>query len=208
MNRPPRDAVEGGVADDAERPDAALLGLVANQERWALAALYDRYGTAVFGWARQRLRDTAEAEEVVQEVFLRVWTRAGGFDPERGEAGGWLFSITRNACTDRLRRGQRDRATQVIARDDTGQPPPGGPVVPAAEETAERAWLGGLTRAAVTHLSVEHRQIVELCYFEHLTQTEAASRLGIPLGTVKSRTFHALRQLRGVLDGWGVHEPA
>jgi RNA polymerase sigma-70 factor (ECF subfamily) len=145
---------------------------------------------------------------VVQEVFLRVWTRANGFDASRGEAAGWLFSITRNACTDRLRRGQRDRATFAEPRDDSIDLPSGAPVVPGSDEVAERAWLGGVTRAAVERLAPEQRKIIELCYFEHLTQVEAATYLGIPLGTVKSRTFHALRQLRGVLDRWGVHETA
>lgn len=174
-------------------PDPELLARIARCDGAALGAFYDRHGGLALAVAARVLGDRAEAEDVVQEVFVRVWSEAARFDPARGTALSWLLSSTRNAAIDRLRRrGARERAVERAAGErDLVTPPPGV----STEDVDERV------RAAVRALPEDQRRTIELAYFDGLTQTQLAARLEQPLGTIKSRIRLGMQKLRAALTG-------
>lgn len=168
--------------------DAELLALVASRGPLAgaaLAELYDRYAPRVYGLAC-RLLPPDQAEEVVQDAFLRVWQASAAFDGTRGSAAGWLYALSRNCCRDAYRRYRRRPHPWPPA-----ELPDGG-----AEDAAERSAEAALLRRRVAALAPPLRQVVELVYFRCLTVREAAAALGIPLGTAKRRLHDALAALR------------
>jgi RNA polymerase sigma-70 factor (ECF subfamily) len=173
--------------------DAALLARVANADRDAFEVLYHRYVRSVFGLALRRLRDRAEAEEVTQEAFTAVWRSAQSYRPERGSAGGWLYTVARNAVVDRLRRNGRTETTAELPELAS---PEGGP-----DEQAEQAYTAWRVHRALEELNTKEREVIELAYWSGLSQSEVASFLGQPLGTVKTRTRSALARLAEVLEG-------
>lgn len=172
--------------------DAALLGRLIARDESALAALYDRHGATAFALALRVVGDRETAEEVVQEGFLSVWRGAATYRPERGTARGWLLSVVRNRAIDVVRaRAARPRTTSsedlvLAAVDDP-------------EQAAIDAVTGTAIRAAVATLPAEQRAAVELAYFAGLSYPEIAARMGVPLGTVKSRLRLALERLRARL---------
>ena len=157
----------------------------------ALRALYALHGGALYGFAVRRLGDPGLAEELVQDVFTRVWRHAGDFDPERASFRTWLYQIARNAAVDMERR--RTVRPSLSPEFDAEEP-----VEP--EEPIERAVLRWQVQAALERLGPDHREVLRLAHFEGLTMREIGERLGIPVGTVKSRTSYALRILRLALD--------
>ena len=168
-------------------PDAQLLlSLVEGDREKAMAELYDRYARRIHGLGLRLLRDAALAEELVQETFVRLWRSAERFDPERGSGRGYLFTLARRAAIDMHRR--RPEATSQIPELDDGDSA-------RYDQLVEELTL----RDALASLPAHHREVLELAYFEDLTQERIGIRLGVPEGTVKSRTYHALRSLRGVL---------
>lgn len=178
--------------------DTQLIEAVARGDRHAFETLYDRYSPAVFGLALKTLREREAAEEAVQEVFWRVWQRAKSFDPGRSFAP-WLFGIAHNYCIDELRR--RRARPQPVYEDDEH------PVLSSIAEptdVAEAALSSEQRRivlGALQQLPVEQRQALELAYFGGLTQQEIATRLGNPLGTIKTRMRLGLQKLRSILQG-------
>jgi len=182
-SRPARDA-----------SDVELMRAVAAGDRDAVGELYDRHASAVYGMAMSLLRDPALAQDVSQEAFVRLWTRAGGFDAERGTPLGWLLSVTRHLCLDELRRQRRasDRAERLV-REATVQ------AEGEAELLLQRGWDSDRVRGALAELSALQRQTVELVYFQGYTLAEVAERLTVAVGTVKSRLHSALIGLRGAL---------
>ena len=157
----------------------------------AMRTLYRMYGGELYGFACHQLGDRGQAEDLVQEVFTRVWRHAGDFDPERASFRTWLYRITRNAIVDQRRR----------AAVRPGPPPAEAPDEPAIEDREiETALLRWQVSAALGRLTPDHRQVIQLAYFESLTLREVAERTGLPLGTVKSRAFFALRNLRLAFD--------
>src|SRR5262245_32056420 len=157
----------------AEPADADLVVRIAREDRDALAALYDRHSPHCLALATRILGDRSEGEDVLQEVFVRVWEEPERYSPARGTVGAWLTSTVRSRAIDRLRRrGARERATER-----------------AGEEAPRFAMAPGRPSStvamAVQLLPVDQRQVIELAYFEGLTQTEIAERLALPLGTVK-----------------------
>lgn len=173
--------------------DRVLMARLAGGDRAALAELYDRYGPGVYGLARRMLGDAALAEDVTQEVFLKVWRAAARFDPERGRCATWILHIAHTTAVDAARARQRaapsrfeEQPEEPDLRADT-----------AAE--AEAAILGGQVRAALMRLPAEQREVLELAYFDALTQQQIAARLRLPLGTVKSRIRLGLESLRRFL---------
>lgn len=162
-----------------------LLRSLAAGDAAALGGFYDLYAGLVNALALRILRNTADAEDVVQEVFLQVWRDAGRFDPQRGAPGAWLCAITRTRALDRMRRRMSRREDPVEAA-----PPP--TAVPANVEALA-------VREALQDLSVDQRRALELAYFEGLTHTEIAARLDEPLGTVKTRIRTAMIRLREAL---------
>lgn len=159
----------------------------------AAAALYRAHAGEVYGFALRRLGDRQLAEELVQEVFTRVWQHADGYDRSRSSFRTWLYAIARNAAVDFDRR----RAAR-----------PPGPVDEApgeaVDEPIERAVLRWQVKVALERLSREHRQVIRLAHFEGLALREISDRTGLPLGTVKSRASYALRNLRLALEEMGV----
>lgn len=173
--------------------DAMLLARVANADRDAFEVLYRRYVRSIFGLALRRLRDRAQAEEVTQDAFAAVWRSARSYRPERGAAGGWLYAVARNAILDRMRRNARADISYELPEVES---PEGGP-----DEQAEQSYTAWRVHRALEELNPNERQVIELAYWSGLSQSEVASFLGQPLGTVKTRTRSALARLADVLEG-------
>ena len=157
----------------------------------AVGELYDRYARRIFALGLSALGDRGLAEEVVQETFVRIWRAAGRYDPKRGAPASWIFTIARRVAIDLHR-----RAPCTIA----GEAPDAG----ALDANLEGLVLELTVRDALDALGEQQREILELAYRQGLSQSEVAARLGIPLGTVKSRTFHALRALHAALTERGI----
>ena len=182
-------------AEPSQIPDDDLLHAIARGDETALAACYDRYRLILFGLVLRILHDREEAEDCLQEVFLQVWRRARDFDESRGRAFTWLVTIARSRALDRLRAsGSRLRLTTEAARA------PHEHVGDAAQE-AVRSEEGAIVREALAELAEEQRHALLLAYFEGLTQSEIAERLGDPLGTVKTRMRSGMAKLRELLHG-------
>ena len=184
-------AAEAQPGPAEQAPDTELLVRVAKRDREAFEVLYRRYIRSVFGLALQRLRDRERAEDATQETFAAVWRSAGSYKPERGPAAPWLYAIARNAVVDRLR-----------ARDDMPvEPPDMTSDEPGPADRAESSYVSWRVHRALETLPVREREVVELAYWSGLSQSEVASFLDIPLGTVKTRTRSALAHLADVLEG-------
>lgn len=187
---------EDSVLNDPKSSDQALLERVAGRDSQALADLYDRYAPVALALAGRILGDRSEAEDVLQVVFTRVWTSAGRYDSAKGSPASWLLSWVRNGAIDRLRR--RD-ALQRASLRAMGEAPAGHDGGHADHDGAaeERERL----KQAVDSLPADQRQVIELAYFEGLSQTQIAQRLGEPLGTVKTRVRLGMNKLRQALPG-------
>ena len=176
----------------AHLPDEALLALIARGDDDALAELYDRFGGVAYRLAYRVLPDPALAQDAVQDAFLGAWRTAISYDPERGQASTWLLTLVHRRAVDLVRREDRRRADQLdvapLASTET------------TDETAAVREQRRAVQAALAQLPDEQRQALELAYYGGLTQTELAERLGVPLGTVKSRMFAALGRLRELLE--------
>jgi RNA polymerase sigma-70 factor (ECF subfamily) len=184
--------------DVAHLSDEALIALAARGEEPALAALYDRYGRVAYGLALRVLRDSALAEDAVQEAFLAVWRSAPRYIPERSKASTWILTFVHRRAVDLVRREERRRADQLTDVEAV----PGGMV-------DEEAWLRlerERVQAALRQLPDQQREAIELAYYGGFTQSELAERLGQPLGTIKSRMFTGLARLRELLEEPD-HEP-
>jgi RNA polymerase sigma-70 factor (ECF subfamily) len=170
-------------------PDGELVVRVARGDRGAFETLYRRYVRSVYALALRRLGQRESAEDAVQETFAAVWRSARTYRPERGAAAPWLFSIARNAMVDRL------RARVVLAEPpDTADDGPGPP------DRAERDWLSWRVHRALEALPETEREVLALAYWGGRSQSEIAAQLGIPLGTVKTRTRSGLARLAAELE--------
>jgi RNA polymerase sigma-70 factor (ECF subfamily) len=179
----------------AHLSDEALVALVARGDEDALAELYDRVGRIAYGLALRILRDERHAEDAVQEAFLQVWRSAATFRPERAKASTWVLTLVHRRAVDLVRREER-RQTDPLADD-------AGATVEAAEQTDEAAWLRferERVQTALKQLPDLQREALELSYYGGFSQSELAERLGVPLGTIKSRMFAGLARLRELLD--------
>jgi RNA polymerase sigma-70 factor, ECF subfamily len=181
----------------AEVPDASvrLITEIARGDRDAFARFYDLHAALVHTFALRLLRERGEAEEVVQDVFVQVWRQAESYSAERGTPEAWLITMTRSRGIDKLRsRRRRGEMVRPAESPDRLSEPV---VLESASGPAEaRATLGG----ALSDLPATQRSVLELAYFDGLTQSEIAMRLGEPLGTVKTRMRSGLERLRGVLS--------
>jgi len=183
--------------------DDQLMGRIAEGDAVALEVLYDRYVRQCFGLALRLLQDPPLAEEVVQEVFTKVWTRPGSYSAQKGKFVSWLLSLVHHRCIDELRRSSR---TQVSLED----PVTGSVLDTTADPNSDPAaevWLGEqqrVVRQALEEIAPQQRQVLELAYYGGLSQSEIAARLDQPLGTVKTRTRQGLKSLRVLLGDKGL----
>ncbi len=151
-----------------------------------MASLFDRYSKVVYSVALRVLRDTASAEDVLQEIFMQVWRSPGSFLETKGSLGGWLAVVARNRSIDTLRRRRPTDSVEDIALASPFN---------LADE-AERNNMMERARAVILQLPVEQRKTLEMAFFDGLTHTEIAAMTGDPLGTVKTRIRSALLTLR------------
>jgi RNA polymerase sigma-70 factor, ECF subfamily len=184
-------AFPGAPAD----ADAQLIFRLASGDREAVAELYDRHAPRVLGLAYRILRNSSDAEDVVQEVFSQAWRSAPRYEAARGTVAGWLLIMARTRAIDRLRSRQ--------ARPDSGGEPAADTLPAEAASYPDRLIAdeqAARVRQALIALPHDQRAALELAYFEGLTQTEIAERLQAPLGTVKTRIRTALATLRRSLQ--------
>jgi RNA polymerase sigma-70 factor (ECF subfamily) len=182
------------ATDEHLHNDIALLERIAARDQAAVADLYDRHNRLLFTLILRIVRDRGEAEEVLQEVFLSVWSKADTYNPTLGTPVGWLVRLARNRAIDRL------RTLTVRARAVDGVDEPPAPENP--EEAAARSQEQGRVRCALDALPPEQRELLEEAYFRGLTHSELAEAFALPLGTVKTRVrsgMQALRQHLGVV---------
>ena len=175
----------------------ALIAAIAAGDRDAFSRFYDLTAPMAFGLIRRVLRDPEAAAEVLQEVFWQIWQDAPRYDPKRGSPEAWLVMRAKTRAIDRLRSIRRRDRTFVAPVDES--------VAQRREEPAENPAVvaedRSLVRNALAQLPEAQRRVIELAFFEGLTQSEIATRLGEPLGTVKTRARLGLERLRGVLGG-------
>jgi RNA polymerase sigma-70 factor (ECF subfamily) len=171
-----------------EPDDESLLAAIARGDLEAFHQLYERYAGRVLACARHPCRDAALAEDIAQEVFTAVWTRAGTFRPDRGSAPAWLYTLTRHKLVDHWRRTGKGAETEAL--DELRMPAQG------SEDGDLRLSL----RQALAHASPEQREAIRMAYCNGLTYEETAARLALPLGTLKSRIRLGLRAMREALS--------
>lgn len=179
------------MAPDA-RTDAELLRLIAAGDSAAFEELYRRYARSVLGIALRRTGDRGRAEDATQDTFTSIWRSASRYDPSRGRAAAWLYTVARNAIVDGLRRRP----------DPTVADPPDIPARdPGPADVAESEWVSWRVHRALEMLPEHERSLVELAYWSGMSQSEIAEYVGLPLGTVKTRTRAALGRLAVELEG-------
>jgi RNA polymerase sigma-70 factor, ECF subfamily len=214
---PRTDSAVAGVPEGerplAGRSDAELVQALVQRDERALAELYDRHAATLYRAALMRVGDRQLAEEILQDTYLALWTRAELFDARQGSLAAWLATIARNRAIDRLRgQGRRPPPLPLTAlRPDAEH---GGddelPLHrladrdPSADDPAagiDGAWLRTAVERALAGMPANEREVIRLAYFDELSQSEIAARLAWPLGTVKTRTRRALARLRESLNG-------
>jgi RNA polymerase sigma-70 factor, ECF subfamily len=172
--------------------DAELLARVGARDRAAFEILYGRYVRPVFGLALRRLSDRGHAEDAVQEAFAAIWRSASTYRPERGAPGAWLYTVARNAIVDRVRRAGPAADAELPDLAST-EPDPA--------QQAQDSYVSWRVHRALEELEPREREVIELAYWSGMSQSEVAEYLGIPLGTVKTRTRSGLARLAAVLEG-------
>jgi RNA polymerase sigma-70 factor (ECF subfamily) len=173
----------------AER-DAVLIERTARGDRAAFEELYRRFARPVLAMARRQLGDTGRAEDATQETFAAVWRSARSYRQERGSASAWLYAVARHAIIDRARQRPEPAAE---APDEAASD--AGP-----DERVELNWLAWRVHAALERIPERERVVLELAYWSGLSQSEIASYLDVPIGTVKTRTRAGLARLAALLE--------
>jgi RNA polymerase sigma-70 factor (ECF subfamily) len=192
------------AGEDDNRRDIGLIARIVARDAAAVGELYDRHSRLLFGLILKIIKDRGEAEEMLQEVFMQVWTRADTYNVQLGTPIAWLVRIARNRAIDRL------RANSVRARTIEATPLP-----PPVETPEARAAMSEQERAVIRALEAlppDQRQLIECAYFSGLTQSELAERFRLPLGTVKTRVRTGMtalrRDLQHVVAGIETYEQA
>jgi len=188
---------DGTVAE--QNQDAVLIERIRGGERAAFVAFYDRYSPLLFSVAARVLGERKEAEDVLQEVMLVIWNKSGDYDPQLGTLSSWAVSVTRNKALDRLRaRTRRLRLIEeaaILAEDSDATSYPSANEIVHGRERAE------LLRDAMNELPADQRMAIELAFFTGLSQSDIATRLQQPLGTIKARIRRGMLRLREQLGG-------
>lgn len=197
MSLPP--STENALPDEArDALDRSLLQRMAAGDQAALGALYDRFSRPLYSVAFQVINDAAEAEDIVHDVFMTLWQKAGDYSADRGRAFAWALTLTRNRAIDRLR--SRRRRRELI--DNAAPADLGYDETLSSNDSADDLWLNEKkveVRQAVSALPADQRKALELAYFSGLTQQEIAAKLSEPLGTIKARMRRGLFKLRDLL---------
>jgi RNA polymerase sigma-70 factor, ECF subfamily len=189
-----------GAEDDDAREEAQLVSLIAGGDLCEpMEELYRRYAGKLYWFGLHLLGNAGLADELVQECFLRLWRTAGRFDTSRGTVSAYMFVIGRSIATDLHR---RPSSRPLLPVEDAQVPP--------QPDRADRIVESLMVRDALNSLTPAHRAVLMLCHAEGLTQSQIAQRLGLPLGTVKTRMYHGLRALKAALaqrgfNGWPGH---
>lgn len=191
------EATNPGGGDERSREHAVLLTAMAQGDKAALARLYDLLAKPLYSLAFRVLNDAGEAQDVVQDVFLQMWHKAGAYDTSRGSVFAWAATLTRNRAIDRVR--MRKRRAELLAESAPDLQPA---AVGNDTDSAGSLWLrekAGAVRSALTALAPDQQKAIELAFFSGLTQQEIAARLNEPLGTIKARIRRGLLKLREIL---------
>jgi RNA polymerase sigma-70 factor (ECF subfamily) len=170
--------------------EAELLRAVAAGDERAIERLYDAFGPRLYGFGMRLLGDPSLAEELVQETFVRIWRQARQFDAARGNARTFIFTIARRLAVDLWRRPSSRRIELAPEEPVSGH--------------AEAVVTTVVVSQAMASLTDAHREVLELLHYQQFTQTEAAAALEIPLGTIKTRAYHAVRAMRKALEDHGI----
>ena len=185
-------------SDYKQLRDEELMQRLLHKDKRAFEAIFDRYGDLVYSTSLRVLRDAHLAQDVSQEIFVRLWRKPESYVAERGRFLTWLISVTRNRAVDEIRsRGRRLRHETASPEEQEREFPAGEANDPALN--AQLADQARTVRAALTELPPEQRQVIELAYFGGLTQQEISDRLDQPLGTVKTRIRLGMQKLRAAL---------
>lgn len=181
--------------------ETELMTRVIRQDQQALAELYDRFGGLVFSLARHVLQDAGMAEEITQDIFLKVWQQALTWDESRGKFVSWLMTMTRYTAIDRLRKEQRRPIRTSSSIDDLYD------VIADTEQADESLRLDGETlRVLMMRLPSEQTDLIQLAFFGGLSHSEIANRTGLPLGTVKTRLRLGMQKLKSMWQSSGLGE--
>ncbi len=184
----------GNSPDRAAREHADQLARVAaTKDRQAFAELFDHFAPRVKSFMMRKGATAEQAEDLVQETMIAVWSKAALYAPDRGSVATWIFTIARNLRIDRLR---REKSNQFTDLDDYDAPSDD----PAQDETLRRIQEDGAVAKALAQIPAEQRELLILSYVEDMPQSEIAARLQIPLGTVKSRMRLAYRRMKKMLE--------
>jgi RNA polymerase sigma-70 factor (ECF subfamily) len=190
--------VSSSDSDYKQLSDEELMRRLFHKDKRAFEAIFDRYGDLVYSTALRVLRDAHLAQDVSQEIFVRLWRKPESYVAERGRFLTWLISVTRNRAVDEIRsRGRRLRHETASPEEQEREIPAGEANDPALN--AQLAEQARTVRAALAELPPEQRQVIELAYFGGLTQQEISDRLDQPLGTVKTRIRLGMQKLRAAL---------
>lgn len=176
--------------------DADLLARIANGDRAALPAFYERHQTRVFRYAARLTGNEAVAEELVSEVFIDVWRQAGRFEG-RSRVSTWVLSITRNKALGHLRKRREAEIDEeaIAAIPDEADTP---------ELVAQKSDKGALLRACIDRLGPQHREVIDLVYYHECSVADVSRIVGIPANTVKTRMFHARKKLSDLMQAAGI----
>jgi RNA polymerase sigma factor (sigma-70 family) len=179
--------------------DRELVERLRDGDEDAFRSLFGRYAPSAKALALRVVRQSNLAEEIVQEAFLAIWTNPDGYDQERGSVRSWLMGMVHHRAVDLVRREEayRRRAEDSIPEALEEEADPADEVAGRLDLPSEREAVG----AALLQLPPEQRRVIEMMYFDGLSQTQIAERAGLPLGTVKSRTLLGMRRLRTALRG-------
>jgi RNA polymerase sigma-70 factor (ECF subfamily) len=183
--------------DDARAEEFELLRRIAQRERAAFEDLYSRYSNILYASALKFVKEDADAQDVVQDVFIQIWDKAKLYDPAKGKPLTWALTLTRNRAIDRIRAIQRRTRLRDEFEQETFVDESAG--VREALSGVDASEKGQILRKAVSQLSPQQKKVIELAYFSGLTQTEIAEKLGEPLGTVKARARRGLLKLKELL---------
>lgn len=185
------------IDNQTEIDELELIRRVGDGDRASFEMFYDRYCGVLFSTALRVLNDPTDAEDVTQDVFIMIWNKAGMYDPSRGKPLTWAVTMTRNKAIDKLRSLQR----RFRLKEEAGEEAKTGETIHERQplDDVETAEQGALVRSAVDKLGPEQREVIEMAYFQGLTQNEIAEKLRQPLGTIKARIRRGMIKLRKIV---------